>query len=353
MKIYINARFLTQPVSGVQRYGIECSRQIKVLYPAAVFLTPPNIHSQAEAAHLGAVVVGTHTGHRWEQTDLPHYLKKLGNPPLFNPANTAPLRYANNYVTIHDLAFRYHPEWNSRAFSMWYNFLIPRIAARARAVFTVSETVKGELIKEYGLPEEKIMVTYNGVPANMLAATNMPTQRQKKVLTVGSFNKRKNHHLLLQGFLKSSLPGQGFVLELVGDKNKVFADAGIHPALLNSPVIKIRSHLSEAELFDAYRSAAIVASLSHYEGFGIPILEGLYSGCAVLCSDIPVYRELYANFAHFCSPNDVDAIVQTLELAARQQGSMGHLPDLLAKCNYHVAACRILNGMAGTDFPIT
>ena len=353
MKIYINARFLTQPVSGVQRYGIECSRQIKVLYPEAVFLTPGNIRSHAEAAELGATVVGSQTGHRWEQFELPLYLKKLGNPPLFNPGNTAPLRYTGNYITIHDLAFRFHPEWNSRAFSLWYNFLIPRLAARAKGVFTVSQTVKGELVREFGLAAEKIVVTYNGVPANMSAIGNSVIGRQKKVLTVGSFNKRKNHHRLLQGFLKSSLPGQGYVLELVGDRNRVFADAGIDTALLHTPAIQMRSHLSEAELFAAYRSATMVASLSHYEGFGIPILEGLYSGCTVLCSDIPVYRELYANFAHFCNPDDVDAVARALEETAMQPAPMGQLPDLLAKYNYRDAACRILNRMVGIDFQNT
>src|SRR4051812_10015581 len=108
MKIFVNARFLTQPLSGVQRYGIECSLQIKKIRPATVFLTPPGaIHTEV-AEQLGAQTIGTHSGHRWEQFDLVSYMRKQKGAPLVNLANTAPLFYSNNYITIHDLAFYHH-----------------------------------------------------------------------------------------------------------------------------------------------------------------------------------------------------------------------------------------------------
>ncbi len=104
MKLFINARFLTQPISGVQRYGIECSRQIKKLNPETIFVTPANIIHTSIAAELGAITIGKNTGHRWEQIDLPRYLKSVDSPPLINLANTGPLFYKNSYLTIHDLA---------------------------------------------------------------------------------------------------------------------------------------------------------------------------------------------------------------------------------------------------------
>ena len=128
MKIFVNARFLTQPLSGVQRYGIECSRQIKKLHPEATFVAPGNILHTDIAKELNVKIVGKNTGHLWEQVDLPFYLARHKSPPLLSLANTAPLLYSNNFVTIHDLAFYHHPEWNSKAFSAWYNILIPRLA---------------------------------------------------------------------------------------------------------------------------------------------------------------------------------------------------------------------------------
>src|SRR4051812_40519713 len=104
MKIVVNARFLTQPLSGVQRYGIECSRQIKKLYHEITFVCPQNVIHQDIAEELGVKIIGRREGHLWEQIDLPLYLAGMKYPPLLNLANTAPIRYRNNYVTIHDLA---------------------------------------------------------------------------------------------------------------------------------------------------------------------------------------------------------------------------------------------------------
>ena len=63
----------------------------------------------------------------------------------------------------------------------------------------------------------------------------------------------------------------------------------------------------------------MVVSLSVYEGFGIPVLEGLYAGCKVLCADIPVYHELYEGLVQYCDPADTDAVTRALEELAGVQ----------------------------------
>jgi glycosyltransferase involved in cell wall biosynthesis len=312
MKIFVNARFLTQPLSGVQRYGIECSRQIKKSYPEASFISPPNILHDDIANELGVIVTGKKTGHIWEQTELPMFMAKQKQAPLLNLANTAPLLYSNNYVTIHDLAFYHHPEWNSRKFSTWYNILIPRLALRSKHVFTVSETVKRELIKCYGLPPSKISVTYNGISQAML---NHPPEykkaKEKIILAVGTFNKRKNHQNLVSAFQASELKDE-YQLVIIGDKNKIFTESGFDELHLVRHNIKVYPTLTEEELIAMYQQAEIVVSLSLYEGFGIPLLEGLYNGCKIVCSDIPVYKELYDGVAHFCNPANIENIAATL-----------------------------------------
>jgi len=206
MKFYINARFLTQPVSGVQRYGIECSRKIKKLHPGTVFLTPGNVCNHDVARELDAKVIGSNTGHLWEQYDLPHFLGKQGRPPLFNPCNTAPLLYNNNYLTLHDLAFYHHPEWNSRLFSLWYNALVPRIVRKCKKLFTVSNSVCREIALYAGVRAEDIAITYNGIAERMLERkASPPVTKEKTILAVGSFNVRKNHHSLIEAFVTSDI----------------------------------------------------------------------------------------------------------------------------------------------------
>jgi glycosyltransferase involved in cell wall biosynthesis len=343
MKIYVNARFLTQPISGVQRYGIECSLQIKKLYPEAVFITPSNIFHKSVAKELEAVVVGKNSGHLWEQTDLPSFLRRQQSPALFNPGNTAPYFYGNNFVTLHDLAFHHFPQWNSKAFSVWYNTLIPRVVRKARHVFTVSETVRGEISENYKVPTNKISVTYNGISADMLADPLVDIKKEKIILSVGTFNIRKNHHNLIRAFLESDLR-KTYQLVLAGDKNKIFKEISIDEQELKAGNVKLVHRLTNDELREMYKKAEVVASLSAYEGFGIPLLEGLYYGCKIACSDIPVYKELFDGYAHFCSPFDRNSINDALGAAANAKNG-NDIEVLLEKYNYGRSAQIILDRM--------
>jgi glycosyltransferase involved in cell wall biosynthesis len=343
MKIYINARFLTQQISGVQRYGIECCRQIKKLYADAVFLAPQNIIHHAVAHELGVTLIGNKTGHIWEQTELLRFMKKTNGAPLLNLCNTAPLLYHNNYLTLHDLAFYWHPEWNSKPFAAWYNFLIPRLARASHKLFTVSSTVKTEIEKAYGIDGHKIEVTYNGISLDFVVADSARTAlKERLILSVGSFNIRKNHQTFIQGFLNSPIQNE-YRLVIVGAANGAFA-ASKENGLPDNKNVTILSDVSHSELQGLYQKAEIVASLSLYEGFGIPLVEGLHFGCKLLCSDIPVYHELFGDVAVFCSTTNVADVARNIEAAiaapyrALQNG-------LCQKYSYEYAANVILRGI--------
>ncbi len=346
MKIFVNARFLSQPISGVQRYAIECCRKIKKIHPTTVFVAPHNIWNKEVAAELEAQVIGSRTGHPWEQLDLPSWLKKQGRPPLWNPCNTAPLSYTNNYITLHDLAFYHHPEWNSRAFSMWYNLLMPRLARKARHLFTVSNTIKGEILIYYHVPAERVSVTYNGISESMLAAPPGRVPKERIILSVGSFNKRKNHHLLIDAFRNSDIKNT-YRLIIIGDKSKVFAETGIDEQQLAASNIILHRHMPEAELIEMYHRAEIVVSLSAYEGFGIPVLEGLYNGCKVVCSDIPVYRELFDGVVSFCDPASQGSVVQAIKDAASgPYPTREKVDQLTERYSYDNAVAELLKQLA-------
>ena len=310
-----------------------------------MFLAPLNILHQDVANELGAVVVGRNTGHTWEQLDLPFYLSSKKNPPLLSLANTAPLAHRNNFVCIHDLAFYHHPEWNSKAFSIWYNVLIPRIAMGARHIFTVSETMKQEIAACYRVPPARISVTYNGIGSHLTMPEGAPVpEKELMILSVGTFNVRKNHQQLIKAYLASEAKHQ-YRLVIVGDKNKVFTETGIDEQQLTSNNITILQHLTDGELKTIYQKAAVVVSLSDYEGFGIPMLEGLYFGCRLLCSDIPVYHELFDGYASFCNQKDVQAITDALNSLCTNDDTFAG-PDagrLFEKYSYERSARTILS----------
>ena len=344
MNIVVNARFLTQSLSGVQRYAIECSRQIKKTYQNVTFVSPGNIIHEDIGKELGVIIIGKNSGHFWEQIDLPLYLSKNNFPPLVCLSNTGPIFYKNSYLTIHDLAFHLHPEWNSTKFAIWYNFLVPTLARRARHIFTVSREMKNEIIKYYKIPSGKISITYNGISRKMQeAACGETVQKEKIILSVGSFNKRKNHQNLISAFVQSELKTK-YQLIIVGDKNKIFSDTNLDEDKLSNNNIVVFESLGEQALINMYKKSEVVISLSLYEGFGIPLLEGLYFGCKVVCSDIPVYREIYSNCAHFCDPLDIMSVIAALNfIIAEAAPSLEDTQLLFESYNYLSSAKTILD----------
>lgn len=163
-RLVVNARFLTQHMTGVQRYAVEICLELKRMKGNdIVFVSPCDIVQKKYAEILNVQIIGHHKGHLWEQVDLPIFLKKQGCPLLLNLCNTAPLFYRNKIVTVHDVAFMAYPQTFSKSFLYFYKFMIPRIMRTARKVITVSEFSKNEIVKYYGIEKSKIAVVYSAV----------------------------------------------------------------------------------------------------------------------------------------------------------------------------------------------
>ena len=165
--LVVNSRFLTQDITGVQRFAIEISLRLKdLLKDNVLFVAPSNIIQFDVAEQLNVQTIGKHTGHLWEQWDLPKWLKQNGSPLLLNLCNLAPLRYNNKISTIHDVSFVRYPQTFSKKFLIFYRLMIPRIISSSKKVFTVSEFSKQEIIDVYGTDENRIEVIYNAVNQN-------------------------------------------------------------------------------------------------------------------------------------------------------------------------------------------
>ena len=90
--ICINARFLTQEITGVQRFAIEISRIFAKSRFNVMFLAPSKDIKQVELLDdLNVTQIGYSSGYFWEQVELPLYLKKNGSPILVNLMSTAPI----------------------------------------------------------------------------------------------------------------------------------------------------------------------------------------------------------------------------------------------------------------------
>ncbi|MDI9319370.1 MAG: glycosyltransferase family 1 protein [Phycisphaerales bacterium] len=331
MPLLINARFLTQNITGVQRYALECSRKMKRMDNNIIFVSPHNIKHTAIAKELDVQIIGTHQGHLWEQLDLYKFAKKMGNPPLLNFANTAPLLYPNNYICIHDLAFQHksntHPFW----FSLWYRFLVPKIAQRAKGLFTVSNTIKNQIEQSYHIEGNKISVTYNGIAEKLEKYSNNPVQKQKQILFVGSFDARKKFQLLIAAFIAGQFAASGYRLILIGhylDKIKKTIEL---QEWIEQKKIEIIEAPNDSQLVRYYQESELFVSMSSYEGFNIPILEALYFNCKVLCSAIPTHVELYKGFVRLSKSETIQDLIGDIRLSLMDTAIDSNLLNVLVK----------------------
>ena len=167
MKIYFNGRFLTQRLTGVQRYAVELIKELDQVLSVReyhdneyVLIIPRHTACNLQLQTIKIQRVGMLKGHLWEQIELPFYTR---DGFLVGFCNCAPLLKRRQVVVLHDAAVRAIPEAYSKLFRLWYNIMFCVLGKKIDRIFTVSEFSKDELHKYYHIPLEKIQVAYNSV----------------------------------------------------------------------------------------------------------------------------------------------------------------------------------------------
>ncbi len=196
-------------------------------------------------------------------------------------------------VTIHDLSFEHDPAHMAFRDRLVFRRVVPRAARVARRVLTVSERTRADLVRLYGLPEGKVVVTPNGVdpaftPGNPLALGTY-------VLVVGAVQARKNQLAALAAAAAVPLP-----LVVAGPlKDEALA------ARLREGGADLRGYVSQDELVELYRGAACLVQPSRFEGFGLPVLEAMACGTPVVALDEPALREVAGEAAVFVEEHEL------------------------------------------------
>lgn len=320
-KIYINGRFLTQNITGVQRYAIEIVKALdKYLDDNKLndkykfeIVCPKNIKQKLILKNIEIKKIGSLKGHLWEQIELPLYVK---NKFLFNFCNCAPLVKKNQIVTIHDVAVCAVPYAYSKTFRIWYKFMYKILTSRLKKIFTVSEFSKKELNKYFNIPLDRVEVTYNGIDhmKNIKPDENIFSkfgiEKNNYILAVSSLNPSKNFRLILETAKIS--PEFNFVIA-GGTNSNIFKEQGLE---ITSNV-KFIGYVNDEELVALYKYASCFVYPSIYEGFGIPPLEAMYFNCPVIVSDIEVFKEIYMDSVLYCDINDNNILREKIILLSK------------------------------------
>jgi len=168
----LNARFVTQSLTGIQRYCYELTMRLQ----NARLLAPSPALEAYEGVQARVNVTGGYLGgHPWEQFVLPLAISR--RQALFSPAGCGPLAHVNQVLTIHDLAPLENPEWYSRGFALWYSHLVPTLARRVRCIVTVSEFCKQRIVELLRVDERKVTVAWEGASSTFPPAPPMKCKR--------------------------------------------------------------------------------------------------------------------------------------------------------------------------------
>lgn len=302
--IYINGRFLSNPMTGINRFAYELCKASSRLFEFTIIAPNGRVLPEYDIRGLNIIEYGRLKSHLWEQISLPLFLSTKKNYILLNFSGLGPLLNKSKITTIHDVSFLHNPGWFSKGYYLFYKILTPLIIKTSRAILTVSEFSKSEILKYYDVAPEKIHVVYNAVTKALENSTS-DNQKEKYILTVGSLDPRKNFKTLIRAFSDERL--KHLELRIVGGTNRVFGELGYD--MQNSPNIKFLGRISDEELRNQYRNAHLFILASLYEGFGIPPLEALGNGCPIALSDIPVFHEIFEDAAVYFNPTDVDDII--------------------------------------------
>lgn len=311
--IVVNGRFLTQKITGVQRFALEITKQLKKYYGSSLcVVTPHNIILTEDAKILEVKVIGKRCGYYWEQIELPIWLRSHGKPTILNLGNMAPIFYKNKCVVIHDITFKRYPNTFSWKFRCLYNIMIPMIIKHSKHIFTVSDFSMKEISNFYGIPKDKMTVVFNAVDEKFHKFEDPIFSKKDYLLAVSSVKENKNFMMVLNAFEKAIAVKTSLYLYVVGDVyGGSFKKMNLEKYKKNSNIYFL-GRISDEKLIKLYSNAKAFIFPSFYEGFGIPVLEAQACGCPVISSNSASMPEVLGDSALLVSPDNLDGFVSAI-----------------------------------------
>lgn len=318
--LYINGRFLTQPLTGVNRFSYEITKALHKCGCDFVVVCPKQkIREEYDITGLNIIHYGFGKSHVWELFSLPFFFVRKSKDILVSFSGLGPIAVRSKITTIHDVAHLENPRWYSLPYRMFYRLVEPLVIYTCRKVITVSEFSKSEIIKHYPrIKADDIEVIYNACNGDWGHDAESDPHASEYFLCVSSMDPRKNFPILLSAF--KELPEVN--LKIVGGKNAVF-----NKMELEVPKnAEFLGRVSDEELATLYKNAKAFIYPSLYEGFGLPPIEASHFGCPVILSDIPVLKEICRDSAIYFNPYSLQSIIEAVNkvnsLTCQQRAEM-------------------------------
>jgi glycosyltransferase involved in cell wall biosynthesis len=277
----------------------------------------------ADPGIRGAILADAHfrpSRWLWMQTVLPHALRSEGIQVSCFTNSLAPLRqHVPAVVVIHDASVFLVPQQHTLRRRVARSALVPMIARRARAVVTVSETARCDLVAALGVAPENVHVVYGAPPSGFGPVRDEPALAHVRdnhglparfVLFVGKLEPRKNLLRLVRAHQRARRNGLEDALVLAGPRGWRMRE--LDQAVATADGLYVLGYVPTEDLPALYSLASALAYPSLYEGFGLPLVEALACGAPVVAADRPWAREVCGDAALFVEPTDEDELAEAL-----------------------------------------
>jgi glycosyltransferase involved in cell wall biosynthesis len=336
-RIGIDARFLGTE-TGIGRYVEELVKNLEEIdrkNEYYIFLTeknwdlyspPPHsppISPRAKQGELEGVHSNFHkvkANFRWyswqEQAFFPFLIKKYKLDLMHFPHFNVPLFCLCPFiVTIHDLILLHHPSTRATKLGFarfylkyaFYRMVLKYAIINSKIIFAPSKFTKTDIMNNFSVPEDKIVVTYEASSLNDVAPAKKEFLADLKItkpyfLTVGNAYPHKNLERLLRVFKRfNSAQKNKFQLVFAGPDNYFYQRLKNYRKEIgfkkNEVIMPARASDSQLKLLYLNAFAYIFPSL--YEGFGLPGLEAMACGAPVMAADRTSLPEIYGNAAFY------------------------------------------------------
>jgi glycosyltransferase involved in cell wall biosynthesis len=259
----------------------------------------------------------------WEQVAGPWVARRLRPDVWHGPHYTMPLVVRPAVVTVHDLTFFDHPEWHERNKVRYFRAMIRASAARANGLVCVSRST-AERLAAVVRPRGPVAVVPHGVDHERFRPEPDPGDRDRLaalgvrppfVAFVGTLEPRKGVPALVRAVDRLALTHPDLQLVLAG-KPGWGADE-VEAALAGAPALSGRvvrpGYVDDPTCTALLRGASVVAYPSLEEGFGLPVLEALAVGAAVVTTTGSAMEEVAGDAAVLVPPGDERALAEALE----------------------------------------
>jgi glycosyltransferase involved in cell wall biosynthesis len=346
MRIGFDAKRIFYNRSGLGNYSRDIIRSLQTFYPEhEYYLYTPSLKGSIPFNVPEGVQVSLPNRSKgklmqayWRSVQLTKRLNADGIEIFHGLSNELPRNIKKtrikSVVTIHDLIFLRHPEWYKPIDRNIYRAKFRYSCKISDTIIAISEQTKNDIIEFFGVDEHKIQVVYqscNNLFKTLATEGDKNSIRKKYALPgeyllyVGTIEERKNLLNILKAFKTGNI---NIPLVVVGRKTRYFTEIKHFIETERIKNIHFLNEISVEDLPAMYQMAELFIYPSVFEGFGIPILEALYSRVPVITSQGGCFREAGGPSSVYVNPSDPEEISEAIQYIINREKLQAEMKEI-------------------------